>query len=129
MYLASCFFILSASPLFFFFFFLMIRRPPRSTLFPSTTLFRSDLVEGRSLVRRLDEALDGPALQLVREAREEIRRDAEGLDGSAKDLVIRLKELLAASDIAGQLPDIRALVRNLREAREVAWQVLASEVR
>src|ERR1035441_2793135 len=28
---------------FFFFFFLMIRRPPRSTLFPYTTLFRSDL--------------------------------------------------------------------------------------
>src|SRR5689334_23986811 len=26
-----------------FFFFLMIRRPPRSTLFPYTTLFRSDL--------------------------------------------------------------------------------------
>src|SRR6185369_18045096 len=29
------------SCLFFFFFFLMIRRPPRSTLFPYTTLFRS----------------------------------------------------------------------------------------
>src|SRR5258707_11195211 len=28
-------------PLFFVFFFLMIRRPPRSTLFPYTTLFRS----------------------------------------------------------------------------------------
>src|SRR5256885_17213492 len=28
----------------FFFFFLMIRRPPRSTLFPYTTLFRSDSV-------------------------------------------------------------------------------------
>src|SRR3712207_7344493 len=27
---------------FCFFFFLMIRRPPRSTLFPYTTLFRSD---------------------------------------------------------------------------------------
>src|SRR5439155_17573372 len=27
--------------LFFFFFFLMLRRPPRSTLFPYTTLFRS----------------------------------------------------------------------------------------
>src|SRR5438093_4580810 len=26
----------------FFFFFLMLRRPPRSTLFPYTTLFRSD---------------------------------------------------------------------------------------
>src|SRR5256886_17191208 len=28
------------------FFFLMIRRPPRSTLFPYTTLFRSDRVGG-----------------------------------------------------------------------------------
>src|SRR5256885_6038743 len=28
-------------PFFLFFFFLMIRRPPRSTLFPYTTLFRS----------------------------------------------------------------------------------------
>src|SRR6266496_5639055 len=36
--------ILHTSPQFyllFFFFFLMIRRPPRSTLFPYTTLFRS----------------------------------------------------------------------------------------
>src|SRR2546430_17548075 len=31
----------SVALLFFFFFFLMIRRPPRSTLFPYTTLFRS----------------------------------------------------------------------------------------
>src|SRR3712207_8060395 len=30
---------------FFFFFFLMIRRPPRSTLFPYTTLFRSRVPE------------------------------------------------------------------------------------
>src|SRR3712207_8705001 len=30
-----------------FFFFLMIRRPPRSTLFPYTTLFRSGRVERR----------------------------------------------------------------------------------
>src|SRR5215203_6516220 len=29
--------------MFLFFFFLMIRRPPRSTLFPYTTLFRSPL--------------------------------------------------------------------------------------
>src|SRR5258705_8089831 len=31
----------------FFFFFLMIRRPPRSTLFPYTTLFRSQGARGR----------------------------------------------------------------------------------
>src|SRR5258708_39845057 len=34
-------FMLSFSSFFCFFFFLMIRRPPRSTLFPYTTLFRS----------------------------------------------------------------------------------------
>src|SRR5574340_1662653 len=33
--------LLSLMLLCFFFFFLMIRRPPRSTLFPYTTLFRS----------------------------------------------------------------------------------------
>src|SRR5438552_9748752 len=37
---------------FFFFFFLMIRRPPRSTLFPYTTLFRSRWRRGTSRTRR-----------------------------------------------------------------------------
>src|SRR5438067_3168439 len=36
-----------SSFLFFSFFFLLIRRPPRSTLFPYTTLFRSPLGVGR----------------------------------------------------------------------------------
>src|SRR2546427_11723981 len=34
-----------------FFFFLMIRRPPRSTLFPYTTLFRSHAGGGEQLLR------------------------------------------------------------------------------
>src|SRR6266540_5972494 len=52
------------------FFFLMIRRPPRSTLFPYTTLFRSDLLLGRRALAALligDEAghhLGGDALAL-----------------------------------------------------------------
>src|SRR2546427_12518966 len=39
--LHSMFLLLVVSSRVFFFFFLMIRRPPRSTLFPYTTLFRS----------------------------------------------------------------------------------------
>src|SRR2546430_6503865 len=35
----------------FFFFFLMIRRPPRSTLFPYTTLFRSRWAAGPAVER------------------------------------------------------------------------------
>src|SRR2546426_4839666 len=37
----------------FVFFFLMIRRPPRSTLFPYTTLFRSGAVGGAEEARAL----------------------------------------------------------------------------
>src|SRR5437867_13452412 len=33
-----------------FFFFLMLRRPPRSTLFPYTTLFRSAILIGQGLL-------------------------------------------------------------------------------
>src|SRR3989440_12415457 len=44
-YVVSC--ICHTLPLHFFFFFLMIRRPPRSTLFPYTTLFRSALSQLR----------------------------------------------------------------------------------
>src|SRR5207249_11964314 len=40
---------LDTSLLSFFFFFLMIRRPPRSTLFPYTTLFRSLQLLGEEL--------------------------------------------------------------------------------
>src|SRR5256885_12757207 len=42
---------MSESFLLIFFFFLMIRRPPRSTLFPYTTLFRSLLPGHRSSLR------------------------------------------------------------------------------
>src|SRR6266478_9665990 len=37
-------------PKLLFFFFLMIRRPPRSTLFPYTTLFRSPEAAGRQVL-------------------------------------------------------------------------------
>src|SRR6266478_8286094 len=39
--------------LFIFFFFLMIRRPPRSTLFPYTTLFRSPRLRARTELPQL----------------------------------------------------------------------------
>src|SRR5215204_7255888 len=46
----------------FFFFFLMIRRPPRSTLFPYTTLFRSE----QPVLTRVD-GRDTPEVDLVEE--------------------------------------------------------------
>src|SRR2546425_4776676 len=50
-------------PLSFFFFFLMIRRPPRSTLFPYTTLFRSRfwLEQALTYFKESSALLDGDA--------------------------------------------------------------------
>src|SRR2546423_10834851 len=45
-----------------FFFFLMIRRPPRSTLFPYTTLFRSQVGEAHRHLHRIFAALGGEHL-------------------------------------------------------------------
>src|SRR3989454_4213569 len=57
----------------FFFFFLMIRRPPRSTLFPYTTLFRSPTARPHAHGRRAG----APAPRDV-EARAPVRADAGG---------------------------------------------------
>src|SRR2546430_17097579 len=48
---------LSATDLFFSFFFLMIRRPPRSTLFPYTTLFRSLFVAETAVAHKTNVSL------------------------------------------------------------------------
>src|SRR2546422_8597558 len=75
---------------FSFFFFLMIRRPPRSTLFPYTTLFRSPpLLEGRRAALTHGDVLTGPPNirsyareQLGSEAREIRDRKSTRLNSS-----------------------------------------------
>src|SRR6266487_3088815 len=47
------------------FFFLMIRRPPRSTLFPYTTLFRSTLLRPVAVVELLELAQGVQQVRLV----------------------------------------------------------------
>src|SRR3712207_7939958 len=51
------------------FFFLMIRRPPRSTLFPYTTLFRSEVVantlQGKSMTRSVKIGEDDDPMRVI----------------------------------------------------------------
>src|SRR5215211_8521506 len=72
----------------FFFFFLMIRRPPRSTLFPYTTLFRSVAGSERCPV----EAGDGAEHHHPSEPRRRVDRSEEHTSElqSHSDLVCRL---------------------------------------
>src|SRR5256885_12137884 len=55
----------------FFFFFLMIRRPPRSTLFPYTTLFRSTILPN-TISRRI-------------KVKKVVRDSAEKLEAESRD--------------------------------------------
>src|SRR3712207_7469898 len=66
------------------FFFLMIRRPPRSTLFPYTTLFRSDS-RGGGNGRRQQSPRDG-MLGIASHRKEEVRPMAQDR------FVVRAKE-------------------------------------
>src|SRR5437773_12427830 len=61
----SLFIIYPLSYFSFFFFFLIIRRPPRSTLFPYTTLFRSrNSLDSFSDTWKKDRIVSGPMLML-----------------------------------------------------------------
>src|SRR2546429_6067938 len=59
-----------------FFFFLMIRRPPRSTLFPYTTLFRSEVTRGPSTRAQSSTAAVRPGQ--IRNARRAAKRPRWG---------------------------------------------------
>src|SRR3989441_6020156 len=76
---------MSLSPGILFVFFLMIRRPPRSTLFPYTTLFRS-LVEaaGGSVVERVvqERKAPSPALYFGKGKIDEIGQAARARDAN-----------------------------------------------
>src|SRR5438552_9718135 len=71
-----------------FFFFLMIRRPPRSTLFPYTTLFRSRR-PGHRGCRRAPEGRTGHAVEVDRVRRRRSEEHTSELQ-SPDHLVCRL---------------------------------------
>src|SRR2546426_7212968 len=98
-------------PSFLFFFFLMIRRPPRSTLFPYTTLFRSQVrVDGRDhLLRSEPFGERGRAAQVGEEDRHGLALALEAqriaLDHPLDD--VRREEALEPAP-AGELEEERA---------------------
>src|SRR5438874_12560131 len=82
------------------FFFLMIRRPPRSTLFPYTTLFRS---------------MGGKVL------RKDFAGDALKSDGRAPELTNRISDGLCSD---GQLRDRKSTRLNSKSRRDLVCRLL-----
>src|SRR2546425_656418 len=77
---------MSCFSLFFSFFFLMIRRPPRSTLFPYTTLFRSSqsVLEAAGRATGLTPGKARALLGRFLFSREEAEKPLEGLSGGER---------------------------------------------
>src|SRR2546430_15071420 len=100
----------------------MIRRPPRSTLFPYTTLFRS----GRGIVTRQVAGQRGPRLAPVARAPEPLRRDVEraGIGLREDD---RERPLPALADVLRGLARIEPGV-GIHLARRVETPVEAVDV-
>src|SRR5258706_14883728 len=78
--------------LFYLFFFLMIRRPPRSTLFPYTTLFRST---------------NGSAGELDAEAVVDAAAERRRI-GDEGHALLRVQDLLGAVERPHPIGDVRA---------------------
>src|SRR5437588_2319071 len=94
------------------FFFLMIRRPPRSTLFPYTTLFRS-IRAGRPSPR-------WPSASGTRRPRPRSEEHTSELQ-SHSDLVCRLLlEKKKAETVAGALPQAYARAEGPQTGRSAA---------
>src|SRR6266550_147985 len=111
----------------FFFFFLMIRRPPRSTLFPYTTLFRSLPERGVDAVRV---GLEPDGASLVELGRETGGRGGrvEGRDGvlAERPAVVgleqgpeRLAQLVRAGEVGLDERPVRRQARLAQPAREL----------
>src|SRR2546430_10211336 len=84
--------------MFFFFFFLMIRRPPRSTLFPYTTLFRSRGLQGG--FRRLQVRGCGSHCRLKLHRSEEHTSELQSQSNLVCRLLLEKKKKLMKTELA-----------------------------
>src|SRR3989441_12628991 len=84
----------------YIFFFLMIRRPPRSTLFPYTTLFRSDSAEvALAQARSQNEQAQRQLADLHRLGKEQALKAARGSRMSAEGKYRNAEAQLSYSEI------------------------------
>src|SRR6202044_4252595 len=99
------------------FFFLMIRRPPRSTLFPYTTLFRSDLADADALVQHQLADVHFDVLGNVRRRSEEHTSELQSRPHLACRLLLEKKKTrqITGGGVLSSLRDHCARAESLRE--------------
>src|SRR5690554_2995840 len=104
----------------------MIRRPPRSTLFPYTTLFRSDLIAFRAMLELLKEI---DKYHMVEDVYKKCKAQVELADKdvrnfvkdlysqfSAEQISDKIAELICDSEVKAEVKTIFQPVENLHKA-------------
>src|SRR5258706_3248532 len=101
------------------FFFLMIRRPPRSTLFPYTTLFRS----GKRHTRGLQPLFDLTVHACISERRVKFRHDARKFDNIFDASFLRgfYKIRLRSEEHTSELQSLTNLVCRLLLEKKIKY--------
>src|SRR5438270_6696643 len=97
----------------YIFFFLTIRRPPRSTLFPYTTLFRSENAQPCTGRRR-------QLVDRVQERGERLARPRRRLDERSEE---HTSELQSQSNLVCRLLLEKKKIQNQRQSRHIARRV------
>src|SRR3712207_7164780 len=91
----------------------MIRRPPRSTLFPYTTLFRSVAVRQRAAHPRVDRPHPGRRQHRLRRAAEGRHGDVLGGPGEPPPDVLLVRRVLRSEEHTSELQSRQYLVCRL----------------
>src|SRR5690554_8158320 len=81
----------------------MIRRPPRSTLFPYTTLFRSDLIAFRAMLELLKEI---DKYHMVEDVYKKCKAQVELADKDVRNFVKDLYSQFSAEQISDKIAEL-----------------------
>src|ERR1041385_1927769 len=117
---------------FFFFFFLMIRRPPRSTLFPYTTLFRSGAMGDEGTIEAARHLYESAYRQATKPRSEEHTSELQSRLQTVCRLLLEKKTAGATSMSAREWGKITrapsAFPTTVREVRPKKWTRLSSPI-
>src|SRR5690348_16458459 len=127
MHMSLFYFLILVVILFFFFFFLMIRRPPRSTLFPYTTLFRSNQKEIAEMQNETQKEIAGFQSATSRQnTKDQVYAQNEMLAYQQKESTARVASIMENTNLSKQ-QQVSEIMRQMLTQAQTAGQYFTND--